>query len=369
MLVKLSLRNLVFERVKFIVGIISVGLAIMLVLVLLGVYNGAIKQAKSLPENSGADYWIVQKGTRDMFHTVSILAPDKTSDLQGIDGVESVSPAINAPTSISLGGKDTAVGIIAYDPATNLLGPPEITGGQAINSGNQLVVDESLAKQNGLQLGGSVEIFNRQFSIVGFSGGSNAIAFRYVFMSLNDYKQIQSTGESFVNYYLITSDSPIAEMQGEVEKILPGSTVRYTAEVADDNLAVINGSILPIIGFLVVIGVAVGIMIVSITVYNTTTERIRDYAILTAIGAHHSWLSKVAVLQAFIISTGGFGIGASGYFILQSLAPEALRSIEFNLSAPWLLAVALLTVLMSIIGALIPISKIKKIDPVEVFNA
>lgn len=369
MLIKLAFRNLIHEPVKFVVGLTSVGLAISLVLVLLGIYIGAVQQAKSLPLNSGADLWVVQEGTRDMFHTVSILPPGLSDKIGSIDSVKTVSAAINAPTSISLGGRDQTVGVIAYDTNTNLLGPPEIIEGSAITSAGQVVVDSALAREFGLSIGYKIVLSGKQFEIVGFSGGSNAIAFQYIFVSLNEYSGLQSKSNSFVNYYLVKSDRSAAELEKELVSLTPGLSVRTTQEVAADNLAVIEQSFLSIIQLLVLVGTVVGTLIISITVYNTTSERIRDFAILKAIGAQPRWLRSVALLQSLMIAVGGLAIGLLFYELVRVIAPSFIPSIELHLSFIAAVTVGIGSIVMACIGALIPIAKINKVDPVEVFNA
>lgn len=370
MLAKLAYRNLAHERVKFGVGLVSVGLAITLVLVLLGIYSGAIQQAKSLPLSSGADLWIVQDGTRDMFHTVSILPPDMSNEISSIPGVNVVSAAINSPTSVTLGSKEKTVGVIAYDTTTNLLGPPEIVEGSSISATGQVVVDKALARGSGLTIGQSIELSNRPFEVVGFSGGSNAIAFQYIFTGLEEYSHANEYETStFVNYYLVKSDMPAIALENELSSILPGTTVRTTQEVAEDNLGVIEESFLSIIQLLVFVGAAVGTMIISITVYNTTSEKIRDFAILKAIGAQPRWLRAVALLQSFVTAIGGFVIGLLGYQLVRIAAPSFIPSIEMHLSVLMVFAVGVGALVMAFIGALIPIGKINKVDPVEVFSA
>jgi putative ABC transport system permease protein len=369
MLARLSLKNLIHEKVKFVAGLLSVGLAIALILTLLGIYLGAITQARSVPENSGADYWVVQEGTRDMFHTVSVLPSGLNDELNSLAAVDQVSAAINAPTNIHINGNDKTTGVIAYDTATGLLGPPEIVEGGSISRLGEIVVDRALARAGGLKIGQTLEIFGQNFTVVGLSGGSNALAFQYIFIGLDDYRKLQDNSERFVNYYLIKSNAPQSQLQADVEQIVPGSTVRTTAQVANDNLKVIEDSFLDIILLLVLVGAAVGTLIISITVYNATTERARDYAILKAIGARAGRLRGVAIIQSVITAAGGFVIGLALYGVVQLLAPNFIPQVELKMGAAWVVAVAAFALTMAILGAVIPIRKINRVDPVEVFNA
>jgi len=75
----LALKNLWQERVKFILSIGGVSFAIVLMVVLLGVYEGFKGQFVINITKNPAHAIVVQEGIRDFFHGVSII-PEETGN-------------------------------------------------------------------------------------------------------------------------------------------------------------------------------------------------------------------------------------------------------------------------------------------------
>jgi hypothetical protein len=97
-LVSIAIKNLFGDKVRLLISIGGGALSVLLMLSLLGVYYGSLSQARALPENAGADVWVVQDGSSDLFHTFSLLPNGLEENILDIDGVKSVSKIINHTT-------------------------------------------------------------------------------------------------------------------------------------------------------------------------------------------------------------------------------------------------------------------------------
>ena len=236
-----ALKNLFYEKVKLFIGVISVALSVTLVMVLLGVYNGSIQQARTLPVNSGADYWIAQKGTRDMFHTISILPAGAESSLNNIPGVNNVGAIVNSPTNTRINNQDVTIGIIAFDQDAGLLRPWNMKEGTNNLSGQQVVLDKVIARTNNVKLNNKITISGTDFEVVGISEDTNPIAFQYAFVDLDTYlNTVRAENKNIVSYYLINSQLLKQELEEKVRPILPNAVISQLCEVAClENKAVI----------------------------------------------------------------------------------------------------------------------------------
>lgn len=114
-MISIAIKNLFGDKVRLFISIGGVALSVLLMLSLLGVYYGSLSQAKSLPENAGADIWVVQDGSSDLFHTFSLLPNGLEENLYNIEGVKSVSKIINHTTQISIKGKKVTLAVIGFD--------------------------------------------------------------------------------------------------------------------------------------------------------------------------------------------------------------------------------------------------------------
>jgi putative ABC transport system permease protein len=366
----IALKNLFYEKTKLFIGVISVALSVTLVMVLWGVYSGSIQQARALPNSSGADYWVSQKGARDMFHTVSILPAEAKSSLESIAGVDNVGAIVNSPTSAKVNGKDVTIGIIAFDQDSGLMRPWKIIEGTNNLSGRQIVIDKVIARINNVKLGDQVTISDTGFEVVGISEDTNPIAFQYTFILLDTFQNtVRAENKNIVSHYLVNSQLPEDELEKKVKPILPNAVVRLPQDIAEDNVGVIRHSFLNIVLFLVLVGAFVGILVIAITVYNATTEKIRDFAVLKAIGAKNSQLNRIVIIQSLFTSASGFLVGTVFFYLTQKIAPTAIPALDIVLPASGYVWIFAATLAMALVAALIPVRKLNKIDPVTVFNA
>src|SRR3989344_7584310 len=124
-----------------------------------------------------------------------------------------------------------------------------------------------------------------------------------------------------------------------------------------------------IIFVLVLVSIAVGIAVIGLTIYTSTIEKAREYGVLKAIGLRNRQLYNVVIQQAlitgvigFVVGTGlAFGLGVS----IGKYVPQFVSQI-WCFDVVWILA---LTLLMSTLAAYIPIRRLARIDPAEVFRA
>lgn len=124
-------RNLVRERTRLIVAVGGVAFAVLLILLLQGLYTGVSEQASRYLRSVGGDVWVGQSGTRGGFgHSVSVLPTTNAEQLARVEGVESVAPLFGRPLVVTTpDGGEADVFLMGYDVATGVGGPPGFVEG------------------------------------------------------------------------------------------------------------------------------------------------------------------------------------------------------------------------------------------------
>jgi len=114
-------------------------------------------------------------------------------------------------------------------------------------------------------------------------------------------------------------------------------------------------------------GVVIGTVIVANTIYTSTTEHIKEFGTLKAIGASNWDLYKIIIEQAVINSVIGFAVGmAVSYLVIQIMKKGHLPIL---LPLPVLAGIFVLTVMMCLWSSVLSISKVTRIDPALVFKS
>ena len=138
-------------------------------------------------------------------------------------------------------------------------------------------------------------------------------------------------------------------------------------------------SIVDVISYVLIAFVAVSLIVSSIMIgiitYISVIERTKEIGILRAIGASKKNISQVFNAETFIIGliSGILGIGVSLLTLIPANAIiHSLTDIEtINASIPPVAAIILivLSVVLTLIGGLIPSRKAAKKDPVTALRS
>jgi putative ABC transport system permease protein len=115
-----------------------------------------------------------------------------------------------------------------------------------------------------------------------------------------------------------------------------------------------------------VLGVIVGLVIVSQTLYSATVERIEEYATIRAMGASDSYRNAIIVRQSLFSGGAGYFIGMVGAISIARLAASssAAPALPYSL----LLLLAVVTLVMCIGASLVSIRKVLTVDSASVFR-
>ena len=121
-------------------------------------------------------------------------------------------------------------------------------------------------------------------------------------------------------------------------------------------------------GITIALGFVVGLLLSASIFYQFTSENIRHFAVLKALGTRTRTLVGMVLVQAMIVGVVGYGIGAgaAGAFTIAAKKAES----ELSAVLPWqLLAGSFVATLLTIgLGSFLSIRKVIKVSPGSVFG-
>ena len=174
------------------------------------------------------------------------------------------------------------------------------------------------------------------------------------------------------------------ESKGMIVEILDSYNSRMQADGKEDKIirytdivgTLMSGvtDIINAISYVLIAFVAISLVVSSIMIgvitYISVLERKKEIGILRAIGASKRNISRVFNAETFIIGllAGLFGIGISALLLIpgNKLIHYLAESEEINANLPWQACIVLviLSIVLTLIGGLIPSKKAAKSDPV-----
>ncbi len=359
-------QNLLGEKGRLVISAGGVAFAVTLILVLLGLYSGWQNEMTRFLGNIPADLWVGQPGAGDLSHAISILPLTTGDQLEELEGVESVYPFSGRRGGVEINGNEVALYLIGIEP-DSLVSPFAMAEGNSVPADGEIIIDQSLATDQNLQLGETIDLFDRTFRITGISSGGNILAFTYAFVTLDDLNELMEF-EDFTNYFMVQTSDP-AGVKKRLEDKFPNLVAFEREEFLDRNSELIRETFLPIIWVLVIIALAVGTAVIGLTIFTATVEKAREYGVLKAIGYMNSQLFAVAAIQSFVSGVIGFGIGNVLSPLIAKVAASYTGGFVYEVGWLQIGLVGALTMLMVVLAVFLPLRRIISIDPAAVFKA
>ncbi|MEX2246878.1 MAG: FtsX-like permease family protein [Dehalococcoidia bacterium] len=366
--VPVARRNLFAEKGRFAISVAGVGFAVLLILIVLALYRGFSRSGQTFKDLPG-QLWIVQQGTTDPFHSISLVSRVELEDAQTVDGIAAVVPVLSRTQEFTVNGKTESGRLIALDIDSSLPLPDE-TRRRFLPSEGTIVIDGILSDKTGLSSNETAE-FNGVRLVVGHVEPASSEAFTpFIFLNATDATRIFAR-DDLVSYGMVILQ-PGAESGGVAQAIQarnPNVQVFTSNEFATSIRKEIDESFLPIITVLLVIGFVVGAAVVGLTIYTATIERSREFGVMKAVGGSAGFLYRIVLSQSSMLTAAGFVIGLVAAWSVAQLVRELVPDFVTIFRAQDVIAVFGGTVLMALVASFVPVRRINSIDPAIVFRA
>src|SRR5579864_3371802 len=370
----LALRNLVHDRVRLIVTLVGVVFAVVLINVEVGLFLGFADATSELVDHAGADLWIMPLDTRDV-DQVQAISERKLYEALAVPGVRSAARLNVEFTDFKRpdGGMQSVV-VVGFDPAMGLGAPWNVVEGdiRSLRFPGTIMIDDFYRDKLGVtHLGQIVEINGHRARVVGFTHGIRSFTQSpYVFASTTtalDYSRIRSDQTKYVLVSLLPGAN-IETVRAALKRVITDVDVRTRAEFSRMTQIYWLFSTGAGLALLVaaVMGLAVGVVVVSQTLYATTVDHLPEFGTLRAIGASNRYIYGVIIRQAVLSSLCGYTLG----LLITVLIVRFMRDAGPVILLPsWMLAgMLVLTIIMCVGAALISIKKVTRLDPAMVFK-
>jgi putative ABC transport system permease protein len=371
----LARRNLFHDKIRLTATLTGIVFAIFLITVQVGLFIGFCVTTSNVVDNAGADIWITAKDV-EAFDLGAAFSERKYYQIISTPGVAEAAKLLVSFTRWKQpdGGEESIL-IIGFEPDKHLGAPWAIAQGQVsdVKLADSVFIDEFYQdKLKVSKLGQIVEINQRRAQVVGFTRGIRSFTTSpFIFTSFkNSLKYVPDIRQDQTVYVLVKAAANVAPsvLKERLAARLPQNDIYLAAEFAQKTQVYWMFTTGAGIGILLAaaMGLVVGVVVVTQTIYATTIDHIREFGTLKAMGATNRYIYRIIIEQAIISALIGYGFGITiSYFLIQFTATSG-AAILLN----WQLAVAMffLTLGMCILAAVVSINKVTKIDPAMVFK-
>ena len=372
-MVSIARKNLFHDRGRFAITVIGIAASLMLIFFGLGMAVGTVDTMVSIVDHANADIWVVQEGNKEMLNP-SVIRGNVTEDIHKITGVKGIYKLIYSQSKIEKGGTQLNGMIVGFNLNESTGLPWGLVSGDvsALYRNNTIIIDKSAQQELGeLSIGDHVEIGDIPQEIVGMTENVKSFIYPMVFTTHKNAQKLCGLQSNETNFILleIEPNHDKKHISDEVSKI-GGIDAFSTDEIRKNSIDWMfykSGMGVGTLTFAAV-GLFVAIIIISLTIYTATMERLPEFGTLKAIGASKKDIYGILVEQVFWSVTIGYVAG----LILSILGIIALTSVmlmPIKVTLDLAVIAYLLTLLLSVLGSITSIRKVNKIDPAIVFRA
>lgn len=365
----LALRNLISEKTRFAFSAAGIGFAVFLITIQLGLYQGWNNKVGGFVEKVDADAWVARQGTTDFINAASILPVSLGDDLAEDKRIAGVYPMIVRPMALLKDGKEVNLHLIGYDEASGVGGPLKIVKGRGDPAADEIVVDESLSRTEGVGIGDELTNGDSTVRVVGLSSGGNFVFTQASFMGIEPVRELLGM-QGLTTFYVLRMEdaSQFEGWRGEFTAQNQDLKVFTSKEFASSTRERILGDVLPIIGLIVGLAFIVGIAITSLTIYTTTVEKTREFGVMKAIGFNNADLYRLVMSQSLLIGLFGFAFGVTLTLVLSQFVDKLVPQFTVLVRPIDIAFVLVATLVMALGAAIVPARRVGSLDPDVVFR-
>lgn len=370
-----SLTTIWYERQRFLPAILAVAFSAVLVVVQSGIVLGLLSMMSVPVDKATADVWVGYPGVR----SVDLGRPIPGRWVVRVAAQPEVERAEPAVLGFSLwtrpGRSPNATVSEVCTVVGTRLDPNSLAAVEAVRADRDLLarlsehgavaVDESELGRLGIaKVGEDADVFGVRVRVVGLVKGYRSLGGPYVFCSLDTARALLRYQSDEATYF-VAKTATTAEAERVARRL--GGYAQLTAFTADEFSArsrmhwLVTTKAGIAVGFTALLGLLVGAVVTSQTLYAATAASQREFATLRAMGIP-KWRLKLTVLvQSFWV--GLFGILAAVPCTLLLAEVADTMGTAVRLHPVIVLAAVAVTMAMAVFSGLAALRSFQNVDP------
>lgn len=233
----------------------------------------------------------------------------------------------------------------------------KLSEGHRPTKNHEVIADESFANA-GYQLGDKIKLNDDStaYTIVGLTRNAKLNVAPVLYGDLSDWSGLRQLTSGPIASAVVSKKASFKPADSQLKTYSTASFIQKLPGYSDQNM-----TFGLMIGFLMVIS----LIIIAVFLYILTIQKLPNFAVLRAQGVPRRVLVMSTLSQSLLLVATGLVIGIVLTIVTAVLLPTA---VPMAFDIPALTLVGLGVLMMGLIGGLIPIRSVLKLDPVSVIG-
>jgi len=333
---RLTWRNLVARKVRLVMSTLAIVLGIGFLAGVLTFSHGLGATFDNIIEGSTSDAVVRTEGEVSFqasgAGTTKLIEPAVVEQLSELPEVAAADGSVDGVGASLLGEDGKLVGgtgaptlVFNYYDGVNVAGDPILIleSGEWPDQPGQINLDVSSAERGGYEIGDEVTLLmptgelRQEFELVGtsnFNGGGTAGA-TLALLETSQAQDVFLEGEDAFTTVNLTAADGVSqtELATSAETVLPDGFTAVTGQEVIDESDEQIGQFIDVIGYFLTAFAVIAIVVGAFIIFNTfsilVSQRVRESALLRALGASRRQVTRSVLVEAFLMAVLGSTLG------------------------------------------------------------
>ncbi|AYA33737.1 ABC transporter permease [Enterococcus faecium] len=345
----LAIKEILHNKLRYSLVLVTVFLISFMVFFMTSLAIGLVRDNRTAADNWDSTGVVLSKYANKNL-TASFITEDNYKDKLSDDAV----PLGYMFAVTNLKNDDTTVNISIFAQNWNSFIAPKLIEGHYPESKNEVIIDQSMENYNikmgdQIQLNGSTD----EYKVVGITNDSKFFTVPVIYTDLSTYWKLQHTDKTTKTISAIVLNNDV-DVSGE-------GLVQVTEQDMISNIPGYTPEVNVFMGMIIAL-VVITCLVVGIFIYIIMIQKLWLYGIMRAQGIQSKTIIWSLFCQIFVLSGMGVLMALIGVWAVKFVLPATLFFYPSWLAYSLL---GLAIIIMALLGGLISLPKILKIDPIE----
>ncbi|EGO6635369.1 ABC transporter permease [Enterococcus faecalis] len=345
----LAIKEILHNKLRYSLVLVTVFLISFMVFFMTSLAIGLVRDNRTAADNWESTGVVLSKYANKNL-TASFITEDNYKDKLSDDAA----PLGYMFAVTNLKNDDTTVNISIFAQNWDSFIAPELIEGHYPESKNEVIIDQSMENYNikmgdQIQLNGSTD----EYKVVGITNDSKFFTVPVIYTDLSTYWKLQHTDKTTKTISAIVLNNDV-DVSGE-------GLVQVTEQDMISNIPGYTPEVNVFMGMIIAL-VVITCLVVGIFIYIIMIQKLGLYGIMRAQGIQSKTIIWSLFCQIFVLSGMGVLMALIGVWAVKFVLPATLFFYPSWLAYSLL---SLAIIIMALLGGLISLPKILKIDPIE----
>ncbi len=341
--------DLAYRYRQFLIAIVGAGVVLAMGLLLAGLAAGFSVELQDTVGGVGAQHWVLTTNAHGRLAAMGVIPEAEVGPIAHQPGVTAASPLAIIPEQVAtIGGKTSTVNV--FGVVLHGLGDPTPESGASLSGSGQVVADT----RTHATVGEHITVGAERFVVVGtvtnrtILGGGPIL-----YMSLPDAQALAFGGRPLVTAVVTTGAAP---------HVAAGLSVLGNTAVEQDTLNALSAAVSSIDNSKYLMWLVAAIIIAAL-LYVSALQRVRDFAVLKALGS-----SSVALFGSLAVQSVVVTLAAATFAVVLSHFMGGIFAQPVAIPASAYATLPAVAIIVGLLSSLVALRRATGADPASAFG-